>query len=470
MQKKITDTTAAYGLGMAPGKKLLKVKSGAYSGRMAALVQTSAGTIELYYADAPYTSWSTPIEIATDAVDNAFSAAMATNGDIHIVYTETSTEYLATKKLTFADGTWSVGSKVTIYNSDPAYYPTVAIESGGIVWVSYTRINGALYYVYVKSSEDDGAIWGSGAGDAGTALSSGVISAFSKLVIGPNELYVIYTAAGTDLFFTKRTLSGGSWSSATVISGTGNFDEHFDIAVNSEGILGVVYDNDQMRYREYDGINWGATATIDSDSGTFPQLTFFKNVPVIVYLHEYATGQIELKQTSKQTGTFATPEILDIRSSQFTNVTLYSSGSNTFEDLTTESASDTTADVVHTTTSALVDSIGDSIYLGLSKKFRYVRMLLSTAGVGGAVNFSYWDGAVWKAFVPASGSYHLDSADKELILWSDFDSMPADWQQTAVNEQVKFWVSISVATAFSTAPIGSQITALSNLLALSVRR
>jgi len=470
MQKKITETTAQNGLGQAPNKKLLKVPSGQYAGRIAALIQTAAGTIKLYYADAPYTSWSAPITIASDAVDDTFAAAIDANGNIHFVYTETSTEFLVTKKLSFSGGTWSVGSKVTIFNGNPSHFPTVAIETGGTIWVSYTRINGALYYIYVKSSTDSGATWGSGVGDAGTVLSNGYTSAFSKFTIGPNDLFVIFTAQGTDMYFTKRAISGGSWSTASVISSSGTFDSHFDVAVNNEGFLGVAFDNDQLRYREYDGINWSATSTLDSTGGIFPQITFFGNVPVVVYLHQYASGQIELKHTTKQTGTFSTPAVLDARAKQLDNVTLYDSVSNSYADLTGAAASATTADVVHPSTTVLVKAVGDSLFLGMLKKFRYVRFLLSTAGVGGSVNYSYWDGVVWKAFVPAGGNFSLNATDKKLILWTDFESVPIDWQQNLVDDDIRFWVRLKVDVAYTTAPVGSQITALSDLLALTVRR
>lgn len=470
MQKKITETTAQNGLGQAPGKKLLKVSAGEFAGRLAALIQTAAGTINLYYADAPFTVWSAPLSIASDAVDDAFAAAIDASGNIHIFYTEVTTEYLVTKKLSFAAGIWTVGGKITIYNGNPSDFPTAAIEPVGRIWVSHTRYNGGLRYVYVKYSDDGGATWSSVAADPGTSLSTGFISAYSKIVAGPNELYVIYTAGGTDLFFTKRAISGGSWSSASIIAGTGTFDNHFDIFCNSEGLLGVVFDNDQLRYREYDGINWSSITTLDSDGGTFPQIDFFGNVPVAVYLHQYASGQIELKYTTKQSGSFAAPAVLDRGAKVFDNVTLYDSVSNGYADLTGPAASATSADIIHPATAALVKAFGDSIYLGLSKKYRYVRFLLSTAGIGGSVNYSYWDGNVWKAFVPQGGNFNLNAVDKQLLLWTDFESMPADWQLNPVNNIIRFWVRLKVDTAYTTAPVGSQITALSNLLGLSVRR
>lgn len=469
MQRKISESTAQFVLGTAPGKKILKVPGGEYAGLMAAIFQTSAGTIELFYAEAPYSNWSSAITIVSDAIDDAFAAAMDSTGNIHIVYSESGTEHLVTKKLTFADGIWTVGSKVTIFDGDPGHFPSVAIETGGRIWVIYTRTNGGLQFVYVKSSDDDGANWGAGVGDPGTALSSGLSAAFSKLVIGPNDLLAVFTADGVDLYFTRRAVSGGSWSSAVVIAGSGNFDSHFDAAVNSEGLFGVVFDNDELRYREYNGINWGAVVTIDPDGGTFPQVQFFDNVPVVTYLHQYGSAQIELKYATKQSGVFSTPLVLDSRAKIFDSVTLYDSISNSYAEVTLESSNADAADIVHPSSGALVSAVDDALYVGMLKKFRYIRFLFSTAGTGGSVNYSYWDGNVWKAFIPQGGNYNFDSADKELILFEDFKSVPDDWQQNQVNDVVRFWVRIKVETSFSTAPVGSQITALSKLLSLSVR-
>ncbi len=470
MQKKITESTAQNGLGIATGKLLLKVPPGAYAGRMAVLIQTAAGQIKLYYADSPYTAWSAPATVVTDAVDDAFSAAIDSNGNIHIVYTETSTEYLVTKKLSFSAGVWSVGSKVTIYNGNPSYYPTVAIETGGNIWVCYTRINGPIYYIYAKSSTDGGATWGSGIGDAGDSISSGDTSAYAKFIIGPNDLFVVYTASGSDLYFSQRPISGGSWTTPFNLASTGNFDEHLDVAVSSEGLLGTVYDNDQLIYKEYDGNNWGTAITLDGSGGTFPQIIFFDNVPVVTYLQAFETGQIKLLQSNRQSGTFSSPVVLDSRADVVDKLTVYDSVSTTYADLTTEAASSTSADVFHPSSSALVKAVGDEVYIGLDKKFRFLRFILSTAGVGGTINYSYWDGTVWKAFTPQSGNYDLDATDEEVILWTDFESVPADWQLSSVNGNVFFWVRLKVDSVFTTAPVGSQITALSNLLAISVGR
>ncbi len=97
-------------------------------------------------------------------------------------------------------------------------------------------------------------------------------------------------------------------------------------------------------------------------------------------------------------------------------------------------------------------------------------MLLSLAGLGGLVTYAYFDGSNWKSFTPSSGAYHLDSSDKEVLLFDDFDSSPQDWQKNNVNGVNRFWIKIEVSSGFTTAPVGSQFTSITNLNSISVRR
>lgn len=470
MHKKITDTTGSYGLGMPPGRKLLKVASGQYAGRLVAIMQTSAGNIKYSYADRPYTSWSSLTTIASDAADQPCDCVMDSNGHIHVVYSENSTEYLVTRKLVFSGGVWNVGSKVTIYNGHPSLYPSVAIETGGKLWVSWTRVPSGVLYVHVKSSTDSGATWGTGPSDSGDALTAGASSAYSKVLVGPNDIYVIYANGGLYFSIRSQPIGGGSWTSEYHIATGTAFDQHFDAAFSSDSFLGVTFDHGQLKYREYDGINWGSIVTLDSDGGNFPQMLFRDNVPAVVYLSSLASDQVLVKYTTRTTGSFSTPAVLDERAKQFDSVTLYDASSSSYADLTSEAGSGATADVYHPNSSVLVEDSGDIVYLGMDQKFRYVKFLLSTAGAGGTVVYSYWDGSNWTAFTPAGGAFALDATDKDLLLWNDYVSIPDDWQKKLVNGQTRFWVKIEVDSSFTTGPVGSQITAASDLQAFIVRR
>lgn len=469
MQQKITTTEATYALGYPSGHKLLRVKSGQYIGRLVALIQTDVGDIKYSYADAPYSSWSSLTTIATDAADKPFDCVMTSNNDIHVTYSETSTNYLVTHKLVFNGGVWSVAAKVTIYNGE-SLFPSVAVESEGKLWVTLAHVTGGVKTLYVKSSTDDGATWGTGPSDTGTALTSGASSVFSKVIIDNNNINVIFTEASMKVSIRSLSIEGGSWTSEYEIASGVVLYEHFDTAVAADGRLGVVWDDNELKYREFDGVSWGAVVSLDDDGGAFPQLTFSGNVPVVTYLSSFASNQNIIKYTTRHTGSFSTPEPLDARAKEFGAVTIYESSTATFEDLTSEAESSTTGDVYHSSSSKLLTAEGDALYLGMDNRFRYVKFLLSTAGAGGNVVYSYWNGSSWIAFTPVGGSFAFDVTDKDLLLWNDFNSVPQDWQKLQLNDDSRFWVKIEVNSTFTTAPVGSQITAISDIQAMIARR
>ncbi|HSH00043.1 MAG TPA: hypothetical protein VLB27_08335, partial [candidate division Zixibacteria bacterium] len=145
---------------------------------------------------------------------------------------------------------------------------------------------------------------------------------------------------------------------------------------------------------------------------------------------------------------------------QFTAVLLYDQTSGTYEDVTAACASSAVGDVFHSSSGALISRVADALYLGMDSPFHYSRVALSTAGVGGAVDWQYWDGASWVSVSPDNGAYHLTAGLHELLLWPDLQSTPADWQKTAVNGDSRYWVRVRVSGDFITAPVGSQLTAL----------
>ncbi|MFH2049000.1 MAG: hypothetical protein ABIJ12_06110 [bacterium] len=470
MQEKILNTTAVNGLGYPTERMLLKVESGQYSGRLIAVLQTAPGVLKYTYSDFPYASWSTPTTIATDASDQPFDCIMDEDLNIHLVYSESGTDYLVTRKLTYSNGLWSVGSKVTIYNGDTSYFPSVTIENSGKLWVAWTKKTGGVRTPHVKSSSDGGAAWGSGASDAGAALTAGASSAYVKLLIDTSNIHAVYTEATVKLAIRSLPISGGSWTSEYVISSGTFLEEHFDLALGSDKRIGIVWDDQAIKYCEYNGDSWSAIATVDAGGGIFPQLKFSVNTPLVIYLSEFANDQKIIKQSVRQSGIFSTPAVLDGRAKQFDSVVLYETTSSTYEDLTSESSSAATGDIIHSGSSALVASSGDIIYLGMDEKFCHINILLSTAGTGGGVSYSYWDGNNWSAFTPAGSGFNLDSTDKDLLLWTDFSSMPQDWQKKLMNNVNRFWLKIEVTSSFSTPPVGSQITAISNISTLILRR
>ncbi len=469
MQKKIADTTATYGLGTSMQARLFTVATGTYSGRRVALFQSSPSEIKLAWSDAPAAGWSSPVTVVSDTDDSCFDARMAPNGDIHLVYSEQTTCYLVTRRLTFASGLWSVGAKVTVYNGTQCYDPSVAIEPGGRIWVSFSRYVTPNRWIHAKSSNDAGATWGSGANDAGDQISNGSMFAWSKLVIDASRVRIVYHDQDWAVYVRSLPLSGGSWSSAvTVANGSGL--SSFDAAVGADNRLGVAWCGDQFYYRESDGDNWGAVAVIESHPIASPQVLFEGNIAAVVYLNDIGGEARVARFCDRRTGSFGSSQVLDRRSAQFDSVLLYHAASEGYQDVTSQAAGWEVADVYHASSGCLLKDAGDILYLGMDAPFRVARLILSQTGVGGSVQVSYWDGANWEAFTPANGNPNFGSSAFDILMWTDYAALPDDWQKRLINSQRRYWVKIEVVSGYSTGPVASQISAATDATMMSFRR
>ncbi|UCD63038.1 MAG: hypothetical protein JSW34_09795 [Candidatus Zixiibacteriota bacterium] len=470
MLKKITEISPASGLGNPQSKKLLRVESGEHAGRLLAVIPVSADEICYAYADRPYVSWSALETLADDASCLGCDAVMDPVGNVHVVYVEQATSHLVTRKLSYAGGTWSPGDKVYIYNGGIGLAPSLSIDSGGTLWVSWGRLSAGYYDIQVKGSADAGATWGSGPDDIGDTLKTGMAAACPKLIASGGRVYVVYSGTGNDLFVRHKPLSGGTWEDEFTVASAAGIDEQFDAGVSSDGLLGIVLDCGELRYRQYDGVNWSAITTLDESECRHPQIYFSGGVPVVCYLSDPTPSQTVMKYVHRAGGSFSSPEAVEVRAGSFDRVMLFDSQSGSYADVTEAAAGSETGDIVHPSTGTMIKNLGDRIYLGMAEPFRLATCLLSTPGAGGAVAYAYWDGANWKSFTPAGGTYNYDLSEKQLLLWNDFLSIPADWQQTMVDGATMYWLRIDVTAAFAVGPVGSQLNAVSALTAMVVRR
>jgi len=470
MQTKISETTAIGEFGSPTGKKLLKVKSGAYAGRMIAIFKTSTNEIKYCFSNSPYETWNTMTTIASDSMTTIVDAVMNENGDVYLVYCEVTTNYLVSIKLSITDAGWDIGSKVYVYNDGITNTPSITLDSSGNLYVSFSQLNGSSFDVHVKTSTDDALTWGTSSTDGGEIIASSLSMTIPKIMTSDNDLFIVYVTDWNAIKERSRSLSGTTWTTEYTIIASSNIDTNFDATVLPGGFIGVVYDDTQLNYREFDGSNWSPITTLDTSEGFFPQLTIINNVPVILYLSEFATGEFQLMQTNRQTGSFSSSVVMENRAAAFESLILYSQSSSSYEDKTTKASNSIAGDLFHSLSTSIASVVNDKIYCGSDLKFRFIRMLLSTVGIGGTVSYSYYDGANWKSFIPSGGAFNLDSSDKELLLWDDFDSAPIDWQKNSVNGVSRFWIKIEVTADFSTAPIGSECTSISNLKSISVRR
>ncbi len=465
MIKEIATTNAYYGGGLSIQKKLFVVPSGAYQGRAIIVFPTSSSQIVFVWADPPYTLWSSETIVASDSADYPACAHMDDDGNVYVAYTVQSSLDLAEKKLTFSDGVWQAGSKNVVYNADSNYFPSLYKDVFDRLWVSFTRESGGVYYVNVKRSTDDGVTWGTGPSDPGTALTSGADSCYSQLVYRPNHVYCIYTEGGTKLAYRRRNIAAALYDDeVSLYTGTG-LGANFSGAASEDLRLGIAFcDSSNVYYKEFDGSLWSGIETIDTSYSVNPNLSFRQNVPYVVFARQIGTDQ-QLPYFSYREGSeFVSPIPMSVELSTFDKVLCYRPSSAVqFMDKTSAAADDTSADVYHDDSNKLMLSAGDGVYIGQSEPFTTVAVNLSTTGGGGNVSWYYWDGSDWKVFTPASGAYNFDSSPALVRLWEDSDDLPGDWQLSVVSNSAKFWVKAVASSDFSTAPVGSQITGVTNL-------
>ncbi len=471
MQKKITASSTPFGLGYPHGRNLFKLPSSvsAWAERLAAVVLSASGELSLFFADRPYSVWSSGELLCEDCREDGYDCLVDEDGNLYVVYSLDSTGELQIRKITWQNGVFSVGTAKPVVSGESCQRPSIARQPDGTLWISYTRYEAPYMNVYVKSSVDDGVTWGSGSSDPGEPLTSGSTQSCSRLCVGPNAVYAVYSRGTTHLACRSVSQPGDAWSTEQVIVTGSNLGTEFDVAVRSDGILAVAWNDLTLKYREYDGANWGAIVDVLDGGVICPQILFRNNTPVIVFLALSGPAYIP-QYVERSGGVFSEPKFLDDRSRKFESVLLYCAGSATFEDRTDEADSVAPSDVIHSYSQCTLGDVGDTLYLGMDQRFRYAGVVLSTGGSGGIVAYSYWNGSDWCVFTPVSGGYHLDSVERDVLFWDDMLSIPPDWQKRAVDSRMKFWIKVEVMSAFVTVPICSSVAAVADQEMLSFRR
>ncbi len=465
MLKSIDNSTAFYGTGLSLQRKLFKIKSGQYAGRIAAVYPSSPSVIVLSYADPPYISWSSPQQVVTDAADYPAGCWMDSGGNIYLAYTQETSLNLMHKKLSFVNGSWSTGSAATIYNAGSNYYPNMFKDHYGRLWVSWTRVSGSDHTINVKSSIDDGVTWDFGPDDEGTVLVTGQSSAFSRLEYLPSYLYCFYCVDGTSLAYRRIEMSGALWLSEVELFNGTWLSDSFHTSVSDNLKIGLAFSVDgDLYYKDFDGAIWSGNVLINSGVTSAPIVRHHGSTAFVFYGKEIGPNQNQFYYSIKTGTEFGSPSKVAASLAALDRVICYRpEASAMYYDRSVEAADESTADIYHPDSGTLLKDSGDALFLGQFERFSQVHITLSTSGSGGSVTWHYWDGADWVNFIPVSGQYNFDSSPARVRFWEDSSDIPSDWQSSVIAGHSKFWIKVVVSTDFVTAPVGTQITAAEDL-------
>lgn len=417
------------------------------------------------WADSPYQSWSSIVNLIEDSADYPFSACIDGDGNLYIAYVQQTTLNLIFLKLVFHAGAWSACEPVTILNVSSAYYPSISRSAEGKLWCAYAYYDSGseVYYVRVKSSADDGLTWGSGPSDTGAQLSgSSTDMPYVNLSFVGNNLYAVYSQERSDLYYRKYDGSEEQWESAVLVLASNYIDSDFDCAVSGDMKLGITMSSSEsakLYFRELDGVTMSGLQEVASHRAKTPQIVYNANKPLIFYAREIGNNIYFPCYAFKENGNFVTDELI-AGIGFFDKVFVYDDSAQTkFEDKTQEASNIQEADIYHSSSNALIENTGDCLYIGIEEKFFCVAIVLSTVGSGGIVVWEYYNGDSWVSFSPQSGDYDFDQNIKLVFLWNDLESVPEGWQSNTVNSEYMFWVRARVTNDFTTAPVGTQITA-----------
>ncbi|MCK4403933.1 MAG: hypothetical protein KAW02_02470 [candidate division Zixibacteria bacterium] len=474
MQKLIDTVNSFYATGIQPQAKIFKVTFGQYQDRVIIIYPQTPNRLVYVWADPPYLSWSDPTEIATDSADYPPSAFMDSDGNIYVVYTQQTSLNLLELKMSFSQGNWNLGTVNTVCNVGESYFPSFTKDSTNRLWISWTYYDSGAerYFVHVKTSQDDGATWGTGPSDPGPTLTNGTESCYSQLLFQPPYIHCFYSDDSTLLAYRSHEIQASGWDSQQTIYSGSTIDDNFCADLSSDNKVGIVFPGTtSLLYKEFDGNNWSGVFSVDTNLSQSVAIKFLDNIPYVFFAKNIGSGQNQLHYSYKEGSSFVSPEFFESGQKPLDKVFCYDDSAVTkYSDRTTEASDLTPADVFHPTSGGLVRDTDDVFYVGMDVKFNLAKIILSTAGIGGEVKWQYWGGESWSDFVPQSGNYHLDSENKMVILWQDLNSVPSDWQGYPVNGVSKFWIKIIVTTTFTTAPVGTQITAVPEAKYLKVIR
>jgi len=349
MQKLIDTVSSFYATGIEPQAKIFKVGFGQYQDRVVVIYPQTPSRLVYVWADPPYLAWSDPTEIVADSADYPPSAHMDSDGSVYLTYTQQSNLNLLELKMTFSQGSWTVGTVYTICEVGENYFPSILKDSGGRIWVSWTYYDpeAERYYVHSKISQDDGATWGTGPSDPGICLTNGTASCYSQLLFRSPYVHCFYSDDSTLLAYRSYHLQSSGWDSQQDIYSGSQVDDRFCADLSTDNRVGIVFPGTSaLLYKEFDGNNWSGVFTVDTCAPQSLSLRFLSIVPWVFWTKEMGSGQSQLFYSYKEDSSFVLPLAFEPGQSSYDRLFCYDdSASGKYQDRTTQAADSTPADV-----------------------------------------------------------------------------------------------------------------------------
>lgn len=401
--------------------------------------------------------------------------AKGANDDLYIVYSKNGDAVSASADVGFlklhyqpASDNWSIVRQSLVFDADSqtAGYNGVAAWDGVSVWAAYRLHDGAGFRVVVKRSSDDGTTWqdsttadvpGPNADETATFAQTG------------DRLALIYYHQDSQFKWRWRFSSDppDQWQPSELIYQVTQSlpsKSSYSAVADDQGRIHLVFSSRGIQYLQFDGLQWtGSPVPLDA-AGGYPSIATDGSRVWAVWRHVVGTSQstIVWRQYDPLTATWNAQ--LNLLSDPSETVPArawcYSAAFGSFEDVTLAAGDTVARDVKHSATTVMLGITDDAVYIGQQTPFDYLRVQLKVSGIGGEVQWEYWNGGAWVPFTPQSGAYNFTKSDS-VRLWQGIEQAPLDWQQTSIGgDELLYYVRARVTTAFGTQPVGTQITSI----------
>lgn len=436
----------------------------------------NVGLVWVYSTDAG-TTWTCGGQLSADLTNLRYaSAAVDSDNNIYVVYSATANgsnvAYSAYyRKLTKGSGsTWSMGAQQTALDASSGTvgysYAVIEADSNDRLWLASRYFDGVNYQVATYYSSDVSAdpTWTVSQTSLGTASGS-TSDHFPVIVKFGTRIGVIYNAqfpTSTQRWRFRNDSDGPTlWSAEMQVSTENMGGLTFTAIADSAGnVYHASNSGTSIFFSYWNGSVWSATTTVAATAASNTTVSLATDGASVWVVYTDTTGlsgslvgnrRLAYKRgyapfTATEFDTSPTQMI-----SKHTTFTKYwSYFSAAFTDDTSDAANTTSADT------QMLRSVGDASYFGSSAKFDTVSWALSTNGVAGIVTWEYWNGTTWKGLNDYLGVVNPSLTGSGYITFMP----PSDWATGSVNGEggSYYYVRARVTTAFSTAPVGIQLT------------
>jgi hypothetical protein len=274
---------------------------------------STPGNYDIYFCQSTDNglNWSRPLNITNNSKDSANPAIAADGaGNINVVWEDNTSGKHVIYFSQSTDGglNWSQALNVSD-SSRSSLNPAVAVDGAGNINVVWEDSAPGKYNIFYSRSTDSGVSWSSGVNISASSKASWSPAVGVDSAGNINVAWTFYHSipVNTEIYFSRSIDNGVSWSQAVNISASSNRSINPSMAVDRAGNINVVWrDYTPGNYDIFfsrsidDGVSWSEAVNIsDNPEGSLnPSIAVDQAGNIYIVWDDYAPGNYDIFFTS----------------------------------------------------------------------------------------------------------------------------------------------------------------------------